>query len=215
MASRPTWKGRTMEDKAEIVATILLAFSTICSAWCVYEATRWSGVQSIELAKANANRSESVRLSNIALSYAEIDVQLWTQWVTAVSKNDTSLADFLRERFRPEFTPAFETWLNLSSDGSIPPGTPFDLPEYRLTAFSQSKEYLDTALNSTQAAQVANQIGDNYILTTVLFASVLFLAGIQSKLKDIKLRRWLLILAIGLFAVAFGILVTLPVSVGF
>jgi len=208
-------KPRTLDNKVEIIAAILLALATICSAWCVYEATRWNGVQSVEQATSNALRSESVRQTNIALTLAQVDVELFTDWVTAVANNETQLAEFTRDRFRPEFVPAFEAWLAQVPSGEIPPGTPFTLPEYQLATQVESERLLDQALNATQASREANQIGDNFILTTVLFASVLFLAGIQSKLKSTRTRLGLLIVAVGIFIVGFIILLSLPVNVGF
>jgi hypothetical protein len=38
-------------------------------------------------------------------------VATFTQWVDAYARNETQLADFYRQRFRPEFKPAVEAWI--------------------------------------------------------------------------------------------------------
>jgi hypothetical protein len=63
------------------------------------------------------------------------------------------------------------------------------------------------------AARTANQNGDNYVLTMVLFASVLFFAGVSSKMN--RPRNRMIILGFGVLTLAVGIiiLVSLPILV--
>jgi hypothetical protein len=63
------------------------------------------------------------------------------------------------------------------------------------------------------AARTANQNGDNYVLTMVLFASVLFFAGVSSKMN--RPRNRVIILGFGLVTLTVGmvILVSLPILV--
>ncbi len=60
---------------------------------------------------------------------------------------------------------------------------------------------------------LANQNGDNYVLTAVLFAAVLFFSGIASKLEN----RWnrLAVNIIGIVGVVIGaiILLSLPILI--
>ena len=59
-------------------------------------------------------------------------------------------------------------------------------------------------------ARAANQNGDNYVLTAVLFAAVLFFSGVASRLENRWNRRFVNL--IGIIAVAVGvvILIQLP-----
>jgi len=54
------------EKRLEIIATLLLAFATVGSAWSAYQAKRWGGVQMFRLIASNGARSEAVRLSDKA-----------------------------------------------------------------------------------------------------------------------------------------------------
>lgn len=58
---RPRFLGAINRHHTEIAAAILLSIATVLTAWCAYQATRWSGVQSIRYAEASAARVESTR----------------------------------------------------------------------------------------------------------------------------------------------------------
>ena len=68
----------------------------------------------------------------------------------------------------------------------MPPGSPFDQPEYVLPSQVQAEAADLRALEALDAADFANEASSHYVLTSVLFASVLFLAGIASKLPNRK-----------------------------
>ena len=66
-----------------------------------------------------------------------IDLQSFLAWVDAANNQDTTRMDLLQTRFRAEFKPAFNAWLqNLTEapNDKIPPGTPFELSQYQLKA---------------------------------------------------------------------------------
>jgi hypothetical protein len=64
-------------------------------------------------------------------------------------------------------------------------------------------------------ARQANQTGDNYVFAVVLFTSVVFFAGIQTKIESRRVRVAMLAVAGAMLVVACGFLARLPVSVGF
>jgi hypothetical protein len=199
----------------EILAVFILSVATVSSAWSAYEATRWSGVQAVNYGQASALRTESTRESNRANTLSAIDVQLFSDWVAALSQKDTRRADFLRARFREEFRPAFNTWLNSVPKGTIPPGSPFALPEYSLASQREADRLVVDAEAHFAAANDANQIGDNFVLTTVLFATVLFFAGIASHFESVGIKRTMLVLGVVVWLAAVGIMFSLPQNVGF
>jgi hypothetical protein len=135
--------------------------------------------------------------------------------VTAVNEDDTRLADFLEARFRPELQPAFEAWIASAPEGKIPSGSPFGMSEYRLAIYEQSERLVEEAEEHSAVARDANQTGDNFILTTVLFATVLFFAGVSSKFPTRVVRRSLLGIGAVVWTAAFLIMVSLPQNVGF
>lgn len=201
---------------AEIYATFLLALATIASAWSAYQATRWSGEQATAFSEASANRTESTRASTTGGQLATIDVTLFAEWAAARAADRGDLADFWEERFRSEFKPAFEAWL--ASDplnNPDAPGTPFQTEEYALADLEESERLLAVAEERAADARTANQRGDNYILTTVLFAIVLFFAGTASKFEGNRPRVLGMSLATVVFFGGVVLLVLQPVNVGF
>lgn len=197
----------------EILAASILAFATIASAWSAYQATRWSGVQAIAFAEAGAARVESVRASDLADTELAIDVEYFAIWLDGVSRDEEVLTTFLEDRFRDEFSIAFEAWI--ATDPFVnqeAPHSPFEMDEYELEATRDAEEFRQEAEAATAAAVDANQTGDRYVLTTVLFASVLFFAGISTKFHGRWIKAALLLFGFAAFLVGVIILSTFPIE---
>lgn len=200
--------------RIETWSVLLISLATVATAWSAYQSHRWGGVQTVNFGLANTNRTESVRASNLAAQQAAIDVNLFTDWAAAVATKDKPLASFLRARFRKEFVPAFNAWLDLPSAGRIPPGTPFTLPEYRLAERVKSDQLADDAAAYFDTAKDNNQTGDNFVLVSVAFASVLFFGGISTRFDRIGPRVALLSMGTTVFILAAIIEFSLPQNVG-
>jgi hypothetical protein len=178
-----------VRDRVEIVATVLLAFAAVATAWSGYQATRWNGEQTKASGRTNAIRIDAARAQGLANAQTQIDVATFIQWVDAFAKGETELQDFYAERFRAEFKPAVESWLATKPlQNPDAPLTPFAMPEYRLAATTEA-ERLD-AEAEVSAAQVRRNIqrSSNYVLGVVLFSVALFFAGTSTKLTNPRLR---------------------------
>jgi hypothetical protein len=202
--------------KIDVIFVIILLFATLSTAFCVYQATRWNGFQAVDFGDASKYRTESVRASTTANTQIIIDVQLFTSWVDAVSKGEPIQAKFIRDRFREEFKPAFEAWLaTANTTNPIPPGSPFDLPEYTLAEYNESILLEEKATAAFNDGKEANTNGDLYISNTVLFAIVLFFCGIYSRWDSIRIRKGILILTLIVFSFALYSLGSLLLKVGY
>ena len=199
----------------EIAAAVLLAISTVAIAWSGYQATRWGGVQANDFAKAGADRTESVRSAGDADTLSAIDVNLFTEWIDARAIGDADRADFYEDRFRDEFKPAFREWLAsrpFTNPDAAP--SPFALDSYTVAAAERADEFEARADAASATARQANQRGDNYVLVAVLFATVLFFAGISGKFTSRRLHAIGLVAALVIFLAAFAWMLTMPVSFG-
>lgn len=205
------------EERVEVVAAILLSLATVLSAWGAYQATRWSGEQANNYAESAALRAESGRHGTIASRQIQIDVQTFIAWVDAKAQGDDPLADFYVERFRPEFLPAFTAWrLQPGVDSEhLPEGTPFDQPEYVNAEQALADKSFAQADEALAEAQRDNQISDNFVLTAVLFASVLFFAGIAARFRPQWIRWAMLGVAMVVFGIGLIVEFLLPQNVGF
>jgi hypothetical protein len=212
-AAREVWQ----DERVEVVAAILLALATVLSAWGAYQATRWSGEQANKYAQSAALRAESGRHGTAASRQIQIDVASFLAWSAAAAQRDTRLADFIKQRFRAEFKPAFGAWLTGSpADASgLPLGTPFEQPEYKLAEQAVADTKLKDADDALKDAQDANQISDNFVLTAVLFASVLFFAGIAARFRPQWIRWAMLAVAVSVFFLGLAVEFSLPPNIGF
>ena len=199
----------------EFVSAALLALATVAIAWSGYQATRWGGEQSNAFAAAGADRVESVRASGLAETQAAIDVSLWTEWVDARAEGSPEQAAFYRERFRDEFKAPFQEWIDSDPlDNPDAAATPFALPSYSLEAEEIADRLATEADAAATEARQANQRGDNYVLAAVLYATVLFFAGISTKFVSRRLKAGGLAMAGLIFVLAFVWMLTMPVSFG-
>jgi hypothetical protein len=202
-----------LEPLVEIIATVLLAFATLATAWSGYQSARWGGVQATNYSQAGALRTESTRASTQAGQLTQIDVGLFTNWINAYAADDQRLVEFYQERFRDEFVPAFEAWIALEPvKNPESPKSPFAMPEYKVELQEEAERLETEAEKKFQAGTEANQIGDNYVLNTVFLASVLFLAGIQSRVKTIPMRFLLDLLALAILSYGLYNIITLPIE---
>jgi hypothetical protein len=209
--------GRT--DWIELAAAVILALATIVAAWSAYQATRWGGVQAAASRGAIEARTGAAQETTAFGSQVIVDVQLWTFWLQQAQmdtpENDNSEAMiFVEERFRDEFIPAFDAWLAQVPEGEIPPARPFDMPEYQPEA-RENAERLNAESEALAAESAeANQTGDNFVLTAVIMASVLFFAGVGTKLKGRAVRLFMLLVATLFFLGGVAFMLSLPQNVG-
>ena len=200
------------EPIAEVIATVVLAFATLATAWSGYQSARWGGEQSTSYSQAGALRTESTRASTKAGQQTQVDIGLFTNWINAYAEENQRLVDFYQKRFRDEFKPAFEAWLATDpANNPEAPTSPFSMPEYQLSMAAEADRLEMEAEATFAKGTEANQTSDNYILNTVFLASVLFLGGIATRFKAMS-ARWVIIL-FSLAVLAYGLinLLTYPV----
>lgn len=216
-------------DRVELIATIVLAVATILTAWSGFESGKWGGEQAVNFSEAGAARTESTRADTFGGQLVQIDVAMYIDWAAAISDElnsgkittaslspfvpaEGTISGFLYLRFREEFLPAVDAWLATDPvSNAAAPKTPFAMSEYVVAERVLALELSALADEKAAAARTANQNGDNYVLTMVLFASVLFFAGVSSKMN--RPRNRMIILGFGVLTLVVGlvILASLPI----
>lgn len=210
--AQPSSDLSTWQRRLEIAAAILLAVTTVATAWSAYQASRWGGLMSIRFNEAGAARTQESQQRSRANSLTTIDVTVFVQYAEAISEDNAALSAFLYERFRPEMKAAVDAWLATEplTNAGAPP-SPFDMPEYRLAASEEADRLLALAEERSADARRANQQSDDYVLLTVIFASTLFFAGISNKFRKPAVTVFLLVIAWALFLGSAGTMLTYPV----
>jgi hypothetical protein len=201
------------EPLAEVIATLVLALATLATAWSGYQSARWGGEQSTKYSQAGALRTESTRASTRSGQLVQIDVGLFTNWINAFAAEDEVLTEFYENRFSPELTVAFDAWLATDPrNNPDAPKSPFSMPEYKARYADEAEQLELEAAATFDEGRDANQTSDDYILNTVTLASVLFLAGVQSRIKSIPARMVILILGSAILAYGLFTIATTPVA---
>ena len=201
-------------NRVELAAAVLLAVAAVTTAWSSYQASRWNGEQAKTASAVNKTRIAAARAAGLATSQTQVDIATFVQWVDAYAKDETQLATFYRERFRKEFSPAFEAWLATRPlQNAAAPPTPFAMREYRLAAAAEAARLDAEAERLAADVRLYIQRSTNYVLGVVLCAVALFFAGISTKLDAPRLRLALVGLGWAVFTLALVWVATSPVSV--
>ena len=221
--------------KVEFIATIILAVAAVLTAWTALQSAKWSGDQATNFSQAGANRTESTRFDNRATSMILLDEQTFMQWGSAIQseilafqtdgieRSDPMVYDpsnptasgYFFTLFRDDFRPRVVKWMEGGGATNPSGSSPFvPLEEYIEESVPPAAEAVRLAIVADEKAALAtenNQTSDEYVVTVVILAAVMFFAGVSSKMKS----RLNLNLMVGLSSVmlvwAVARLATLPI----
>jgi hypothetical protein len=198
----------------EVLLTVLLVVAAVATSWSSYQATRWNGEQARAAGRTTAIRIDAARSASLAQTQSQIDVATFIAWTDADRSGEPELATFYQNRFRPEFEPAFAAWMATEpfEDADAPP-TPFAMPEYRVAAREEAERLDAEAAVSSVLVSTNIQRSSNYVLSAVLYAVVLFFAGMSTRLRSRRLR-WVMT-AVGCLVLVATVawVATFPVSI--
>jgi hypothetical protein len=214
MATRAEDRPAAGRGLQELLVTILLVVAAVATSWSSYQATRWNGEQAKAASRTNGVRIEAARAASMAQAQSQIDVATFIAWADAELRGERQVAGFYATRLRPEFKPAFNAWIATRPfETANAPATPFAMPEYQVAA-RQEAERLDRA-SEVSAAEVRRDIqrASNYVLTVVLYAVVLFFAGMSTKIGNRRLRWVLTVAGYVVLTSALVWISTFPVSI--
>ena len=198
--------------RLEIASAVLLGLATLSSAWCAYQATLWSGVQTFRLAAAGRASRESMQQVLTANQVRTLDHQMFMSYLDARGRGDEKLSEFLRLRFRPEARAALDAWLQTDPfNNPQAPLRPFQMTEYAQPELQAARNADEEQTRKMKDAQQANESSDTYVLLTVLFTSVLFFGGISGTFQSERLTGITLVIAAALFVVTLIALGTMPI----
>jgi hypothetical protein len=203
------------ERRFEAISTVILALAALATAWAGYQASLWDGEQSALYEEASSLRTQSVAADADADDYRLADIGVFENYVDARLSGDEPLAEFYRQRFRPELELAYQAWVKLepwTSTGAPP--SPLAMPEYQLPRAQDAEDLSREADRAYAEGQDANGYSDVFTLGTVLFATALFFAAISERF-DVNGARWTL-LGLAALALVGGVTVVAlqPVTFG-
>jgi hypothetical protein len=196
----------------ELAVAIFMACVAVGTAWSGYQASRWGGVQSVKFSEAGALRTESTRASTLGGQIAQLDAAVYMNWINAFAAEEQNLIDFYYQRFRDDFKIAVDAWLATDpTNNPDAPESPFEMPEYSVDQFEKAIRLEEEASHTFMEGKDANQQSDDYILNTVILASVLFFTGIVNRFRWRFVRILLVIIAAAMIVIGLYNLITYPV----
>jgi hypothetical protein len=195
----------------ELVAVLLLGITTVGTAWCGFQATRWNG-ESGDLTRAAAvQRLEGSRLFGLATQRITYDSMMVAKYAEASQQRNVALQQFYRRSVvRPDFLPFLDRWEAAAKAGDTTVGV-FEDEDYLAGQFADYNKSVAAAEQAGQESQEADETAEAYVGTTILLAVALFFAGVTSSFLSRLSRILLLIAATGAVAVAAARIATLPI----
>ncbi len=195
----------------DLASVILISAATVLTAWCGYEAARWTALVTKEYNHASAQRIEATAAADRANALETVDVATFLQYVAAVAAKQAAERDFIYRRFRPEMRRAMDAWVATEPlKNRAAPATPFTMPQYRLRTNAEAARLNAGADASVGAAANANELSDWYVRLTVIFAGVSFLAGISTRFAY---PNHIYVVIVGFGMLAFGLIRALSLPI--
>ncbi len=204
----PAMAVRKKESKFDVwvdfASVVLISAATVLTAWCGYEAARWTAIESRLYNESSAQRVAAAVDSGRFNTLEVIDVGMFLQYVGAVAAGRRDEVAFIYRRFRPEMKRAVDAWLATKPrTNAAAPASPFAMPQYSLRTGKDADRLNALAATNFEQATAANERGDAYVRLTVIFAAVSFLAGISTKFR---FPSHIVIVVAGFGALIFGLI---------
>jgi len=197
----------------DATCAILMAITTLATAWCSYQNSRWSGRTSDFKTREDVLDRSVMEMTLESRQYQVAHLQLAMRAIDAKVSGDEKLANFYTQRFNGELKTAWEKWMALNpfTNPAAPPH-PF-APGLYTPRFEReiNAARADAAEASAQARRTGNY-SSGYLSNTVLLAAVLFFAGTAGKFDHRNVRQPSLAFAVGLFVYAAVRMLMLPVA---
>ena len=210
----PASSNRQPQEKkkwVEPVAALLMALTTVGTAWCSYQSAAWTRQSNRLMNEFNALERRAGLLSVQGMQQATIHTAMFMEVLAAKQAGDEQLANFYVERFPPDVRKAYDAWLaqrpfeNPSADPH-----PFVPNLYEPRGTREAADATAKGAISLQEARGAGSVSGQYLANTVLFATVLFFASASGKFEQRRVRSLAFIFAVAVFLFALVRTAMLP-----
>ena len=195
----------------EPLAALIMALSTLGTAWCSYESASWTRRSNRLMNEFNSLERRAGLLSVQGMQALTVHSSMFMQLLAAQQAGNETLANFYATRFPPDVRKAYDTWLaqkpfeNPNADPH-----PFVPKLYEVRGSQEAAEATTIAATKLQEARKAGDTSGQYLGNTVLFAAVLFFANAAAKFEQRRVRVASFIFATCVFLFAVGRIVMLP-----
>jgi len=187
----------------EPVVAVLMALTTICTAWCSYESAAWSRSSNGLMNKSNALDQRAALLDVQGSQALIIHASMFMQLLAAQHAGNEKLASFYAERFPPDVKKAYEAWLAQKPfENPAADAHPFVPNLYQVRGAAEATAARTDAVQRVAEAREAGNRSGQYLANTVLFATVLFFAGTAGKFEAPRVRLYSATFGVAVFVFA-------------
>jgi hypothetical protein len=184
----------------EVITAILMALSTLSTAWCSFETSQWNAKSGDQMAAATRSQQKAALLHMQGNQALMVHVQIFTELINARLQGNDKLLQFYTDRLSPEMRKAYEAWLaEKPFENPKAPPHPFVPQFYQACYVEEVKQANIEAARRGKDAKRMSRIGSKYLSNTVLLAGVLFFAGTAGKFHQRRVRHPSLVFAVMLF----------------
>lgn len=210
-ASQPDRRLGAVRQWMDLLSAVVMATATVATAYSAYQSSLWNGEQNAHKSRSTAALVRAGKLTNLAMQRTAVHVNLFVHWLSATNRDDHRTGDFLFARFPEPLKTAAEAWLATKPfENPDAPASPFDMPQYALQERMDADRWEQIAQDESAAADNTGAMSNRYLLFTIIYASVLFLAGISGKFKWPAIDLTVLVLGAVTLLVGIAIMIALP-----
>jgi hypothetical protein len=197
----------------EPLTAVVMALTTICTAWCSYESAAWTRRSNRLLNEYNALERRAALLELQGSQALVVHSAMFMQLLAARQAGNEQLASFYADRFPPDVKKAYLAWLaqNPFENPAADPH-PFAPNLYKVRGTAEAATLREGALRQVSDARGAGNLSGQYLANTVLFATVLFFAGTAGKFRQTRVRRFSGAFAVAVFGYAVVRTLLMPVA---
>ena len=202
---------RGTQKWVEPVTALLMALTTVGTAWCSYQSAAWTRQSNRLMNEFNALERRAGLLSVQGMQQATIHTAMFMEVLAAKQAGNEQLANFYVERFPPDVRKAYDAWLaqrpfeNPNADPH-----PFVPRLYEPRGTREAADATAKAASTLKTARSAGNTSGQYLANTVLFATVLFFASTSGKFEQQRVRSLAFIFAVAVFLFALVRTAMLP-----
>ena len=136
---------------------------------------------------------------------------------SALAEGKSATIEFFLPRMREDLRVVVQAWLDMDPlHNKDAPPHPLAMTQYKETILKKFEirraKLQEDFQKSMREAEASGSYSDNYVLLTVLFATVLFFAGIASTFHSPRVEKALLLVATMILSITMAMLVTFPIT---
>jgi hypothetical protein len=199
------------DSRLTIAEAIVLSVVAIIAAWSGFSAAKWNTESHLSLSTADADHTRATRADLQSVTLRVGDATTFNAWFGAYISGKKHEAEVAARRFRPEYRVAWEAWMKTDpfTNPNAPAG-PQSMPQYHPTGQRAAAAYDALAEQGYKNGEHEAATADDYVRTTVILASVLFLIGISAHFPVRGARIGMIAVGIVLLVFAVALILTLP-----